>query len=291
MSLYLGGPCRVYGEASMERGCAVLEVALIPMLRITGMSGFVKQHAAAADEVMEVRMGWAAAAELVCGPGFVEAVAVDHEAAAEAAAAAGDVPEDDVAGEVEEVRCQRRRACLASLCGGGAGICVWASGGCWSRGRRQVSLERLRRHVGGLDEQVPLPPAGRGAGDAAACAQAVSADCGRGNRSSEGGVPSGMRGGVSGRRRCLPASAALLPGWRCLGLQTAPAPGGQRRAALGADGARQAQAAGAGCRVPQPRAAARRAMADCKGSCWETKAAACKGAGRAGTAAGYARAR
>ena len=121
VSLYLGGPCRVYGEASMEQGCAVVEVALLPMLRITGMSGFVAPSprppapldavagAAGPREVMEICRGWAAVEGLLCGPGFVETAEVDEEAAKDAAAAAGDVPEDDVAGEVDEVCGHRRR--------------------------------------------------------------------------------------------------------------------------------------------------------------------------------------
>ena len=49
--IYLGGPCRVYGEASLEKTCVILEVALIPSLKITSMKGFVEstdmaEHAA-----------------------------------------------------------------------------------------------------------------------------------------------------------------------------------------------------------------------------------------------------
>jgi hypothetical protein len=174
VSLYLGGPCRVYGEASMEQGCAVLEVALIPMLRITGMSGFVAPQAGG-GQVMEMSMGWAAAEDLVCGPGFVEAVPVDHEAAVGAAAAAGDVPEDDVAGEVEEVRplarlpagCVVRRRSGAGwtaartlhtcrIDGGSSG----AGGACRS-GRRRADAPAAPRHVtGGEDAHAATSPAG-----------------------------------------------------------------------------------------------------------------------------------
>ncbi|EKX32979.1 N-ethylmaleimide-sensitive factor A [Guillardia theta CCMP2712] len=44
VSLYLGGPCRIYGEATLEKSCCVLEVALIPALKITGMHGFVEEE-------------------------------------------------------------------------------------------------------------------------------------------------------------------------------------------------------------------------------------------------------
>lgn len=44
VSLYLGGPCRIYGESSLEKPCAILEVTLMPKLRITNMNGFVEDE-------------------------------------------------------------------------------------------------------------------------------------------------------------------------------------------------------------------------------------------------------
>ena len=44
VTLYLGGPCRVYGEATLQNACVILEVALIPSLKITSMKGFVASN-------------------------------------------------------------------------------------------------------------------------------------------------------------------------------------------------------------------------------------------------------
>ena len=39
VSLYLGGPCRIYGEATLEQPCAIMEVTLLLKMRITNMNG------------------------------------------------------------------------------------------------------------------------------------------------------------------------------------------------------------------------------------------------------------
>jgi hypothetical protein len=44
VTLYLGGPCRVYGEATLQNASVILEVALIPSLKITSMKGFVASN-------------------------------------------------------------------------------------------------------------------------------------------------------------------------------------------------------------------------------------------------------
>jgi hypothetical protein len=114
-------------QASAERACAVLEVALVPALRITGMAGFVAPPPGpgpaapgpgpgagppAGPGGMELAMGWAAADGLLRArgaAGAAEAAAALADAAADAAAAAaeaaaGGAAEEDGAAEVEEVR-------------------------------------------------------------------------------------------------------------------------------------------------------------------------------------------
>jgi hypothetical protein len=103
VSLYLGGPCRVYGEASMERPCAIVEIALIPSLRITGMAGFVATGSQGGAEVMELALGWAGVEDLLCGPGFVEPAGADEDVT-ETAEENDRGADADGIGEVEEVR-------------------------------------------------------------------------------------------------------------------------------------------------------------------------------------------
>jgi hypothetical protein len=45
LTSYMGGPCRIYGEASMAEPVALLEVSLMPLLKITSMEGFVDDPA------------------------------------------------------------------------------------------------------------------------------------------------------------------------------------------------------------------------------------------------------
>ena len=72
VTLYLGGPCRVYGEATLEAPCAILEVALIPSLKITSMKGFVEsnENAEHASLPALVSLNAQAQQDLLTGPGF-----------------------------------------------------------------------------------------------------------------------------------------------------------------------------------------------------------------------------
>ena len=74
VTLYLGGPCRVYGEATLQSPCALLEVALIPSLKITSMKGFVASNENADHAAMPalVKLNAEAQNQLVTGPGYAE---------------------------------------------------------------------------------------------------------------------------------------------------------------------------------------------------------------------------
>ena len=116
VTLYLGGPCRVYGEATLEDACVILEVALIPSLKITSMKGYVPsnenhEHAALPARV---ELNEQARYELLTGPGFP--------------------------GYHEEVETRRQTS-------------AWKEE-IEDDQRLDIDVDSLRRNVGGLDEEL-----------------------------------------------------------------------------------------------------------------------------------------
>ena len=116
VTLYLGGPCRVYGEATMEQPVAILEVALIPSLKITSMKGFVESNDNAEHHPLPalVELNAQAREDLLTGPGF--------------------------AGYAEEIEEQRQTSAWEEVIEDDE--------------RLDVDVDSLRRNVGGLDEQL-----------------------------------------------------------------------------------------------------------------------------------------
>jgi hypothetical protein len=75
VTTYLGGPCRIYGEATLADPCAILEIALIPSLKITSMKGFVQPTAETMAHEFPalpalVQLNKERLEGLVTGPGF-----------------------------------------------------------------------------------------------------------------------------------------------------------------------------------------------------------------------------
>jgi len=116
-SLFLGGPCRIYAESTMEGPCAIFEVALLPMLKYTGGSGFVEGDNYQ-QEVMELDLGARGAEDLLCD---------EREARM---AAPGDVKEEE-----------EEQGWSESEQGDG-------------NDAAEITLEKMRRRVGGLDDQI-----------------------------------------------------------------------------------------------------------------------------------------
>lgn len=107
----------MYAESTMEGPCAVFEVALLPMLKYTGASGFVESDNYP-QEVMELDLGPRGAEDLVC----------DERSAQ--MPAPGDVKEEE--GWSDQHRTEQGDGNDAA----------------------EITLEKMRRRVGGLDDQI-----------------------------------------------------------------------------------------------------------------------------------------
>jgi len=116
ITLYLGGPCRVYGEATLVEPCAILEIALIPSLKITSMKGFVESNENAEHAALPalVSLNAQARQDLLTGPGFP--------------------------GYAEEVESERRTS-------------LWEEAADDDE-RLDIDVNSLRTNVGGLDEEL-----------------------------------------------------------------------------------------------------------------------------------------